>query len=222
MKRKAEKQQTAGTVPNFQLAIAEPTLIPFPGPVSAFAARKARQQQAQSATVPKHVPQAEPAVEPPSKRPRHSLEEEEPSEMNGTDTRGPRTRSSKKQEAPLPAEAMKGQQRKVTGASQSRFEPRASESTENLEEEEPEEDPVEEVEGVLEMSEDEVASVAGEADGYESPADTRTELQNFPLSKARLGRNNIVYGDGNTLCIRIKERTVWVNVSRIYLNDAYA
>lgn len=58
------------------------------------------------------------------------------------------------------------------------------------------------------MTEDEVASVVGDADGYESPADTPTELQNFPLSKFRLGKSNLVYGDEETLCVRIKEKTV--------------
>lgn len=34
------------------------------------------------------------------------------------------------------------------------------------------------------------------------------ETQNFPLSKARLNRNNIVYSDEHTLCVRIKEKMV--------------
>lgn len=63
------------------------------------------------------------------------------------------------------------------------------------------------------MDEDDVASVVGDADGYESPAETPAELQNFPLSKARLNKSNIVYSDESTLCIRIKERTVWTNPS---------
>ena len=69
------------------------------------------------------------------------------------------------------------------------------------------------VEDAGEMDEDDVASVVGDADGYESPAETPAELQNFPLSKARLNKSNIVYSDESTLCIRIKERTVWTNPS---------
>lgn len=67
-------------------------------------------------------------------------------------------------------------------------------------------------EDVEEMGENEVASVIGDADGYESPADAQVELQNFPLSKARLNKNNIVYADDNTLCVRIKETTVCANL----------
>lgn len=59
-----------------------------------------------------------------------------------------------------------------------------------------------------EMAEDEVASVIGDADGYESPADTPAELQNFPLSKARLSKGNVIYADEDTMCVRVKEKTV--------------
>lgn len=34
------------------------------------------------------------------------------------------------------------------------------------------------------------------------------EVENFPLSKARLNENNIVYSDEHTLCVRIKEKMV--------------
>jgi hypothetical protein len=43
---------------------------------------------------------------------------------------------------------------------------------------------------------------------YESPADDVPEVQNFPLSKTRLNKSNIVYSDEHTLCVRIKEKTV--------------
>jgi polynucleotide 5'-hydroxyl-kinase GRC3/NOL9 len=66
----------------------------------------------------------------------------------------------------------------------------------------------------VEMDENEVASVVGDADGYESPAETPAELQNFTLSKARLDKNSIVYSDESTLCIRLQEKTVWVGPSQ--------
>ena len=44
---------------------------------------------------------------------------------------------------------------------------------------------------------------------YESPAtQIPAEIQNFPLSKARLNKNNIVYSDEHTLCVRIREKMV--------------
>lgn len=66
--------------------------------------------------------------------------------------------------------------------------------------------------GDAEVSEEEVVSVLGDADGYESPADTPAELQNFPLSKARINKSNIIYADDSTLCIRINEKTVRVGL----------
>lgn len=43
---------------------------------------------------------------------------------------------------------------------------------------------------------------------YESPTSTPAEIQNFPLSKVRLSKKNVVYSDENVLCLRIKEKTV--------------
>ncbi|KAJ5608918.1 hypothetical protein N7528_009485 [Penicillium herquei] len=179
MKRKAEKQQSGG-------------------PVSAIAARRARQQQAQTVTVTKTGTEVEPVAEPPSKRPRRSLEGEEQVESKDAEPTGRQTRSSKKQNESTVTETTAERPRRAT-----RAKPIEEEVHEDSQEEDSEEDAADEPE---EMDEDEVASVAGDADGYESPAETPAELQNFPLSKARLNKNNIVYADEDTLCIRIKEK----------------
>jgi polynucleotide 5'-hydroxyl-kinase GRC3/NOL9 len=78
------------------------------------------------------------------------------------------------------------------------------------------------VEDEEEVAEDEVTSVIGDADGHESPADTPAELQNFPLSKARLNKSNIIYADDDTMCVRIKEKTVWQTFSASSFNGAYS
>ncbi|KAJ5684244.1 uncharacterized protein N7477_000589 [Penicillium maclennaniae] len=182
MKRKAEKQQAAA-------------------PVSAFAARKARQQQAQIVTATKPEPETLPAAEPPSKRPRRSLKVDQPVETKAPETRGPRTRSSRKPNAPLPAENVNGRQTKAVKKQQE--EPNVNEAAEESDEEDSKGNATEDV---CEMSEDEVASVAGDADGYESPVETPAELQNFPLSRSRINKKDIVYADASTLCVRIKEK----------------
>ncbi|KAJ5703497.1 hypothetical protein N7493_011886 [Penicillium malachiteum] len=174
MKRKAEKQQAAG-------------------PVSAIAARRARQQQAQNVTVVKTGTEVEPVAEPPSKRPRRSLEGEKQVESKDAEPTGRQTRSSKKQNESPATETIAERPRRAT----------RSKPIEEEVHEDSEEDAADEPE---DMDEDEIASVAGDADGYESPAETPAELQNFPLSKARLNKNNIVYADEDTLCIRIKEK----------------
>lgn len=167
-------------------------------PMSAVAARKARQQRAQN-SAPKNDVEVEIVTEPPSKRPRRSMEANEASEVAETETRGPRTRSSKKQDTSLPTANVKGRQKKDA-------QPPVSPAQEGSSEEEEADEG--QADGPEEMSEDEVASVAGDADGYESPADTSTELQNFPLSKARLNKDTILYADEATLCVRVKERMV--------------
>lgn len=186
-------------------------LTPFPGPVSAFAARKARQQQAQTVTVPTNASQTEPAPEPPSKKPRTSLEGKESTKSNGAEPRGSRTRSSKKQNAPLPAETATDRPKRVTRSSQRRPVHTALETQYDYEEEDSL--PIS-AEGPDEMTEDEVASVVGDADGYQLPVDTPAALQDFPLSKIRLNKTNIVYADENTLCVRIQEGKVWFGTSR--------
>lgn len=170
--------------------------------MSAVAARKARQQQAQNVTPTKPEVEAEPVAEPPSKRPRRSLEGEEQSEAKESEPKGRQTRNSKKQEA---NETNGQRSTRATRSTTSIEQPEEPEATEEPQEENSEQ---ESDNGPEEMNEDEVASVAGDADGYESPAETPAELQNFPLSKARLSKNNIVYADEDTLCIRIKEKMV--------------
>lgn len=183
--------------------------MPSSGPVSAFAARKARQQQAQNGTPPKIEQAVNQGSEPPSKRPRRSTEAEESHEPNGTETRTSRTRSSKKHDEPMATETVKGQEKTSTRSAKSVFMQRALDP----QKETGEGDELEEEEGEnAEMSEDEVASVIGDADGYESPADTPVELQNFPVSKARINKSNIVYADNSTLCVRIREKTVRVDL----------
>ncbi|KAJ5933356.1 hypothetical protein N7454_005685 [Penicillium verhagenii] len=195
MKRKAEKQQGAG-------------------PVSAFAARKARQQQAQSVTASRIQVVIESATEPPSKRPRRSLEGNQSTEVDDTTSNVRQTRSSKNQEVPVALDTTTGRPKragrpkKVTTANPSETQSQSSEVQEDLEIADSAADSAEDLSnGPDDMSEDEVASVAADADGYESAAETPIEMQNFPLSKARLNKNKIVYSDESTLCIRIQERT---------------
>lgn len=183
--------------------------MPSIGPVSAFAARKARQQLAQSATPPKSEQVADQGTEPPSKRARRSTDAEESHGLTGTDTRAPRTRSSKKQNEPMSTGIVQEGPRKPTRPAKSELIQREIDAQKETEEgDELEEDP----NGDAEVSEEEVVSVLGDADGYESPADTPAELQNFPLSKARINKSNIVYADDSTLCIRINEKTVRVGL----------
>jgi polynucleotide 5'-hydroxyl-kinase GRC3/NOL9 len=184
--------------------------------MSAVAARRARQQQAQAAKTEVIV---EITNEPPSKRPRRSLESQEV-KQNGEEPKGPRTRSSTKQEASPPSVTRAGRQKKSSKLKQ--LEARSDvvvEENGDLDQEENEQDQVEDEE---EMAEDEVASVIGDADGYESPADTPAKLQNFPLSKARLNKSNIIYADDDTMCVRIKEKTVWQTPSASSFNGAYS
>ncbi|OKP14661.1 Polynucleotide 5'-hydroxyl-kinase grc3 [Penicillium subrubescens] len=204
MKRKAEKQQSAGNTPISTNTTSSPSLMPSSAPVSAMsavAARKARQQQAQAAKTEVIV---EITNEPPSKRPRRSLEAQKVTQ-NGEGAKGPRTRSSTKQEVSSPAVTRAGQQKKPLKSNQ--LQPQSDEVVEENGDSDQEEIEQDKVEDEVEMAEDEVASVIGDADGYESPADTPAELQNFPLSKARLNKSNIIYADDDTMCVRIKEKT---------------
>ncbi|EKV06892.1 RNA processing protein Grc3, putative [Penicillium digitatum] len=187
VKRKAEKQQTAGPV----------------SAVAALAARRARQQQAQSANVPKDVPKAIVESEPPSKKSRQSLEAPGATGTN-EEYRGTRTKAAKNQDELFPAETTPERLVRVVRPQKLEVKPEAEDTVKQPEDEQPEKEQVEEA---GEMEEDDIASVVGAADDYESPAEIPAELQNFPLSKARLNKSNIVYSDESTLCIRIKERT---------------
>ncbi|PYI07266.1 hypothetical protein BO78DRAFT_367178 [Aspergillus sclerotiicarbonarius CBS 121057] len=191
MKRKAEKAQAAA-------------------PVSAFAARKARQQQAQTTAAASKPNVAEPAVEPPPKRPRRSLEEAAvppASEENRVQTR----RSSRRKEEQLKAEkvekAEKATQKtrneqppKINQQVSEAATPKASEDQAPSDEESEEQDVVEDT-NVIGLE-----AIQNDEEGYESPADTPVQVQDFPLSKTRLNKNNIVYSDEHRLCVRIKEK----------------
>lgn len=184
--------------------------------MSAVAARKARQQQAQAAKTEVIV---EITNEPPSKRPCRSLGAQKVTQ-NGEEPKGPRTRSSTKQESSSPVVTRAGRQRKSSKSSQ--LESRSDEVAEENGDSDQgiiEQDQVEDEE---EMAEDEIVSVIGDADGYASVADTQAELQNFPLSKARLNKRNIIYADDDTMCVRIKEKTVWQTLSACSFTGAYS
>ncbi|CAG7987932.1 unnamed protein product [Penicillium olsonii] len=180
-------------------------MIASSGPVSAvaaLAARRARQQQAISEDAPKAAPAPVVESEPPSKKPRRSLDAVETAETGG-DRRSSRTRATKKQDKQLPVEdSPKHATRSTQSSRESQKEEESSQDASDAEQV-----ATDTIENNEEMDENEVASVVGDADGYESPAETPAELQNFSLSKVRLNKSNIVYSDESTLCIRIKERT---------------
>ncbi|GAB1215075.1 Polynucleotide 5'-hydroxyl-kinase grc3 [Aspergillus terreus] len=179
MKRKAEKQQSAA-------------------PVSAFAARKAR-QQAQIAATPEPVkpPSAvETTEEPPSKKARTSPEEDTPSQSVSPADRVQTRRSSRRKAEPSEIEKTPRRKTKTTPAT-----PPEHLTDGTVERESGIQTPVEEV------SEPEGNDVPlDDADRYESPADTPALVEAFPLSKTRLNKSNIVYSDEHTLCVRIKEK----------------
>jgi hypothetical protein len=60
--------------------------------------------------------------------------------------------------------------------------------------------------------------VVGDADGYESPTETPAELQNFPLSKARLNKSNIVPGSKASQSQYSPQRAGKVRPYRPFLN----
>ncbi|KAL2849461.1 hypothetical protein BJY01DRAFT_143487 [Aspergillus pseudoustus] len=173
MKRKAEKQQTAA-------------------PVSAFAARKARLQQTQTVVATEKTTHTAFTTEPPSKRPRRSLEE----------TR-PQSRSEEKKVAKRGI-VKTGKVTRTTFENGTKAHNRKAEDVAGGEDDdqsssdESGEDMLEENAAVL--------AVPGAEDGYESPADTPALTMEFPLSKTRLNKNNIVYSDEDKLCVRIREK----------------
>ncbi|KAF4208735.1 hypothetical protein CNMCM8927_009332 [Aspergillus lentulus] len=190
MKRKAEKQQATA-------------------PVSAFAARKARQQQAQPVEPEKTV-QNEPVVEPPSKRARRSPEEGAARQAaNGNDRVQTRRSTRRKAESLSSVELAEKQPHRSAGATRAHI----SERTQAPEKggadtsdaaEEADEDILEQENGVGAIA------VEDDAEGYESPVDDLPQIQDFPLSKTRLNKSNIVSSDEHTLCVRIKEKMTLV------------
>ncbi|KAH1582177.1 Polynucleotide 5'-hydroxyl-kinase grc3 [Aspergillus fumigatus] len=195
MKRKAEKQQATA-------------------PVSAFAARKARQQQARLLE-PEKTAQNEPAVEPPSKRARRSPEEGAARQAANENDRVQTRRSARtKAETLSSAELAEKQPQESAAAARAQTAERTPapekgdadtfDAAEEEEEEEKEEDILERENGVG------VIAVEDDAEGYESLADDVPQVQNFPLSKTRLNKSNIVSSDERTLCVRIKEKMTLV------------
>lgn len=144
----------------------------------------------------------------PLKKSRQSLEGPEATETN-EERHGTRTKGAKKQDEPLPAETTPEHPVRATRPQKTEVEREMGNTPKHPEDEQSEKD---QVDDAGDMDEDDIASVVGDADGYESPTETPAELQNFPLSKARLNKSNIVYSDESTLCVRIKERTVWTNL----------
>ncbi|PYH97032.1 polynucleotide 5'-hydroxyl-kinase grc3 [Aspergillus ellipticus CBS 707.79] len=187
MKRKAEKSQSAA-------------------PVSAFAARKARQQQAQAPAVAEKPNVAEPVVEPPPKRARRSLEQPIPVPPPSEENQVPLRRSSRRteqkpQNEKATQEARVDQAPKASQQVTERGSSRASEVQAPSDEESEEQDVV--VNGSNGVG---LEALEGDVDGYESPADTPVQVQDFPLSKTRLNKSSIVYSDEHRLCVRIREK----------------
>ncbi|KAE8356573.1 polynucleotide 5'-hydroxyl-kinase grc3 [Aspergillus coremiiformis] len=188
MKRKAEKQQAASSAP-----------------VSAFAARKARRQKFQAAVAVAIPVQTELVQEPPSKKARRTPEAAVPTPPFGGETNTRTTRSSKRKTESLKASGTTERKQTTSSAEPSeqlpvRSLPREPENQPSEAEETEEQSPI--------VGENDVGITPArdDTDGYESPADTAGPVQEFPLSKTRLNKNNIVYSDEHTLCVRIKEK----------------
>ncbi|KAL2868610.1 putative RNA processing protein Grc3 [Aspergillus lucknowensis] len=184
MKRKAEKQQ--GTAP-----------------VSAFAARKARLQQTKTVVTAENSTHPELTAEPPTKRPRRSLEQPLSQSVPEDDAQ----RATKQGPVKVTqAVVVKG----IRTARPTKLDDAAaieeSEDRSSFNEESEEEDAVEGNAGMM--------VVPGTEAGYESPADTPGVAMEFPLSKIRLNKSNIVYSDERTLCVRIWEKMSIVLIGR--------
>lgn len=159
MKRKAEKQQAAGRISRRPQSLSSHHSADtyndffFLAPLSAVAARKARMQQTQTTvTTDTTTTHTEPVAEPPSKRPRRSLEEAQ----SQSTSEGQRTTRATKRGA---VKAEKVQQRVENGAKETRskrttveVEDRGSQ-TSSEEEEEEEEDVEENAAGVMAVPE---------------------------------------------------------------------
>ncbi|KAA8647215.1 hypothetical protein EYZ11_012039 [Aspergillus tanneri] len=185
MKRKADKQ-------------------PAPASVSAFAARKARQEQSQVATPPARPLNSESAGEPPSKKARRSSEDEKCSaQATGKDDHVQTRRSWRR----------KAENLKVQEASEKKKTVLRPKPTERCPDHSPSQsngnqapsDGESEGQSII-VGESGADAPEDDANGYETPVDT-TVVQDFPLSKMRLNKSNIVYSDEHTLCIKIKENT---------------
>ncbi|PKY05964.1 hypothetical protein P168DRAFT_310100 [Aspergillus campestris IBT 28561] len=178
VKRKAEKQQPAA-------------------PLSAVAARKARQQQAQAQALATEKPsQVDPIPEPPSKKPRHapeSQEKETPAKSPRNDN-PPLRRSSRRSDAIDRRESSKKTPGWIPSLLQTKNQRRRTGNLPSFcwNDQEP----------------------YADRTSYESPAELPVQVQEFPLSKTRLNKSNVVYSDEDTLCVRIKEKMSLVLVGQ--------
>ncbi|RDW72298.1 putative RNA processing protein Grc3 [Aspergillus mulundensis] len=199
-KRKAEKQAAiAGTRSVSWLSSdAAETYNDCLAPISAFAARKARLQQTQTQTVvtTETTTHTEPAGEPPSKKPRRSLEESQAQSTPKEDAKRTTKRGTVKVEKTQRADngtAARETRRKKVEVEVEQRETEASSSEES------------EGEDAVEENAAGVIAVPAAEDGCEFPADNTMTVE-FPLSKMRLNKSNIVYSDEDTLCVRIREK----------------
>ncbi|KAL2816805.1 hypothetical protein BDW59DRAFT_136434 [Aspergillus cavernicola] len=176
MKRKAEKQQAAA-------------------PVSAFAARKARLQQTQTVVAPEKPTNTESTTEPASKRPRRSLEEALPQSISEDHARRLTKRGTLKADK-VSQKTFDNEPRDIRRKKPEETVVDDGGNQTSSDEQSEEED--------MEENGDDVINAEAE-DGYESPVDTTLTME-FPLSKIRLNKSNIVYNDEHTLCVRIREK----------------
>ncbi|PLB35662.1 putative RNA processing protein Grc3 [Aspergillus candidus] len=199
VKRKAEKQQAAA-------------------PLSAVAARKARQQQAQAQALAAEKPsQVDSIPEPPSKKPRHepeSQEQETPAKSPRNDN-PPLRRSSRRSDAIDRRESVERKETKKVEVAQESLDRQIQKE---IEDQVPSDSDMSEPEAVEEDTRmDPIAAPDEESEeeaGYESPAEFPVQVQEFPLSKTRLNKSNVVYSDEETLCVRIKEKMSLVLVGQ--------
>ncbi|KAF9891737.1 Polynucleotide 5'-hydroxyl-kinase grc3 [Aspergillus nanangensis] len=187
MKRKAEKPQSA---------------------VSAIAARRARQQQAQVAPTPVRKTPADLIVEePPSKKARRSSDEESPPRPAPEEDRTALRRSSRRKPDVLKAEESTANKPKTRSAKTVEHSDEIIPTQHSENQVTPNEELEEPDTHEAESNDESLVALDGDGDDYESTAETSTLLENFPLSKTRLNKSNVVYSDEETLCVRIKEKT---------------
>ncbi|KAI9373292.1 hypothetical protein BJX61DRAFT_390822 [Aspergillus egyptiacus] len=149
-------------------------------------------QQAQTVVVTEKPTPTEPVEEPPSKKPRRSLEETLP--QTPPEEQHISRRLTKRETVKARGVSQKTAAKKAENVARASGESRSSSEDESDEED------------ALEENATGVMAVAETEDGYASPADTPTLTMEFPLSKMRLNKSNIVYSDEDTLCVRIREK----------------
>ncbi|KAL4763871.1 putative RNA processing protein Grc3 [Aspergillus foveolatus] len=176
MKRKADKQSTA----------------------AARLQQTQTQTQVQTVVTSETTTHSDVAAEPPSKRPRRSLQESQ-----AQSTSEEVTKRTSKRRAAKAEKVQRVDSGTITGTRETRKKNPEIE-VEDLEKE-PSSSEESEGEDAVEENAAGVVAVPAAEDGYESPADNTMTVV-FPLSKSRLNKNNIVYSDEDTLCVRIQEK----------------